>query len=181
MSTGVSLPGFDSPAVGFEQPFEMLEACHERVQRSLALLERLLAYITDKGHDAQSRTAAADVLRYFDLAAPLHHDDEEVHVFPLLLEQGDDAVRAAVRLLQEDHRRMSAAWAAAREPLLRWSLRDSSGPVDTASHTALQDFAALYGTHIQTEESLVYPAARALMDAPALGDMGRQMQARRRP
>jgi len=26
--------------VGFEQPFAMLEACHERVQRTLGLLDR---------------------------------------------------------------------------------------------------------------------------------------------
>jgi len=26
-----ALPGFSTPAVGFEAPFDMLEACHERV------------------------------------------------------------------------------------------------------------------------------------------------------
>ncbi|RZJ07918.1 MAG: hemerythrin domain-containing protein, partial [Rubrivivax sp.] len=31
------------PAVGFDQPFEMLAACHDRVRRSLDLLERLHA------------------------------------------------------------------------------------------------------------------------------------------
>lgn len=41
-------PGFDSPAVGFEQPFDMLEACHERVRRSLSLLERLIAHIVER-------------------------------------------------------------------------------------------------------------------------------------
>jgi hypothetical protein len=25
-----ALPGFSTPAVGFEAPFDMLEACHER-------------------------------------------------------------------------------------------------------------------------------------------------------
>jgi hypothetical protein len=28
---GPVFPGFDTPAVGFRQPYEMLEACHERV------------------------------------------------------------------------------------------------------------------------------------------------------
>lgn len=46
-ATGVAtrptgLPGFNTPAVGFEEPFAMLEACHERVQRTLDLLQRLL-------------------------------------------------------------------------------------------------------------------------------------------
>jgi len=34
-----------TPAVGFEQPFEMLAACHERVNRMLALLERLREHL----------------------------------------------------------------------------------------------------------------------------------------
>ncbi|MEN9486198.1 MAG: hypothetical protein RJB37_4078, partial [Pseudomonadota bacterium] len=67
--THASLPGFASPAVGFDQPFEMLQACHERVERSLALLQRLVAHVRDHGHDTASRSAARDVLRYFDLAA----------------------------------------------------------------------------------------------------------------
>ena len=33
----VNLPGFQSPAVGCDEPFEMLIACHERVQRMLDL------------------------------------------------------------------------------------------------------------------------------------------------
>ena len=65
------------PAVGFDEPFEMLEACHERVQRSLALLARLIAHVDAHGHDEKSRSAAHDVLRYFELAAPHHHEDEE--------------------------------------------------------------------------------------------------------
>ena len=42
MSSSMSLPGLHSPAAGFEAPFDLLEACHERVHRSLALLGRLI-------------------------------------------------------------------------------------------------------------------------------------------
>jgi len=174
-----TLPGFDGPAVGFEQPFEMLEACHERVQRSLDLLSRLLIYIDDEGHDTQSQSAAADVLRYFDLAAPLHHADEETHVFPLLLAQGDAAQGKAVRQLQSEHRRMEALWATVRPALLRWRESACTEVPDTALRAAISEFVALYAGHIQTEEGLVFPAARAGMDAQGLADMGRQMQARR--
>ena len=69
------LPGFSSPAVGFEEPFGMLEACHARMRRSLGLLYRLVAYVGEQGHDEISRSAASDVLRYFNLAAPPHHQD----------------------------------------------------------------------------------------------------------
>lgn len=177
--SAISLPGFGSPAVGFEQPYEMLEACHERVQRSLNLLGRLVAYVDESGHDAQTRSAAADVLRYFDLAAPLHHADEEAHVFPLLLAQGDAPLRDAVRRLQADHLRMSELWSVVRLPLLRWCEIGCRDSLDDATREAIRHFRAMYDEHLATEEGLVFPAARTRMDNAALAAMSRQMQARR--
>lgn len=118
MTTRVSLPGMHTPGAGFDEPFAMLDACHDRVRRSLDLLERLRAYLQDKGCDDSARQAARDVLRYFDIAAPLHHEDEELHVFPPLLAQGgDERLAALVRQLQRDHVRMAERWAEARQPL----------------------------------------------------------------
>lgn len=177
--TATPFPGFGSPAVGFEQPYEMLEACHERVQRSLDLLGRLVAYVDEKGHDAQTRSAAVDVLRYFDIAAPLHHADEEVHVFPLLLAQDDDVLCAAVRQLQSDHLRMGALWSTVRQTLLRWREPDCTEKPDDTTREAIRRFRAMYDDHLATEEGMVFPAARARMNDIALGDMSRQMQKRR--
>lgn len=179
MPTHNALPGFDSPAVGFEQPFEMLEACHDRVRRSLALLGKLVAYVATKGHDAQSRSAAADVLRYFDLAAPLHHLDEETHVFPLLLEQGDTTVREAVLALQEDHTAMRHLWLRLRRVLLDWRDAEAPAALTTAMRADATSFSALYADHLKAEETLVFPQARSRLDATDLAAMGRQMQARR--
>jgi len=175
-----TLPGFESPAAGFEQPYEMLAACHERVQRSLDLLGRLVAYIGDKGHDLQTRSAAADVLRYFDLAAPLHHQDEELHVFPLLLAQGDTSLQATVQRLQADHRQMETLWAEVRQALLRWREPGCEEEPSAETLDAVARFRGIYAGHIEAEEGLVFPAARATMDADALQAMGREMQARRR-
>ena len=177
--TAAAFPGFDSPGVGFEQPFEMLEACHERVQRSLDLLGRLLDYVEHKGHDEQTRSAAADVLRYFDIAAPLHHEDEEVHVFPLLLAQGDAPLRAAVQRLQGEHQRMGELWAAVREALLRWRELGVTEKVDDATRSAVKSFRDIYDGHIAAEEGVVFLAARTLMDDTVLAGMGQAMRARR--
>ena len=184
-TSSVSLPGFASPAVGFDQPFEMLEACHQRVQRSLALLGRAVAHIDAHGHDAQSRAALADVVRYFEIAAPAHHEDEERHVFPALL--ADPAtppeVRAAVTRLQADHERMHAQWAVLLPVLRQW--RDA-GPdpaptpaITPADHARIDEVTALYDAHIALEESVAYPAARPLFDAAALAAAGAEMAARR--
>ena len=179
MSAGVSLPGFDSPAVGFDQPFEMLLACHDRVQRSLALLTKLIAHVEQHGHDEQSRSAAADVLRYFELAAPRHHEDEERHVFPPLLAHGSLVLRTAVRALQDDHQRMDALWTGLRPVLTGWSGPGAQGRVDARLREDATRFRALYLKHIETEEGLVYPAARKFMPADALHTMSQDMQARR--
>lgn len=178
MTTSASLPGLHSPAVGFEQPFEMLHACHDRVQRMLTLLQRLRGYLHERPCDDVARQAARDVMRYFDLAAPLHHEDEERHVFPLLLAQGSAETVALVRQLQRDHVCMTADWAAARVPLQALVAGEIHG--FTAEHGVLFDrFAERYADHIRHEECRAYPAAQRLLEPGALGAMGQEMARRR--
>ena len=180
------LPGFSAPGVGFEQPFAMLQACHERVLRTLALLARLRTHVLQHGVDDDARQAARDVLRYFDIAAPLHHQDEELHVFPLLRAATSADMQALVSQLQQDHVCMTADWAAARAPLQTLVDQGAQGggagqpfffsPQDTV---ALDRFASRYGDHIAAEEGLAYPAAMQLLPNTALAAMGREMAARR--
>jgi len=169
------LPG---PAAGFEQPFEMLEACHERVQRMLALLERLREYLPGHGADRSARDAARDVMRYFDQAAPQHHRDEELHVFPPLLARGDAETVALVQRLQQDHRAMESRWQEARRALAAIEAGElqSLAPADEA---ALDAFASLYDGHIEAEEAIAYPAAAGMLDDPAQRAMGEEMMRRR--
>jgi len=169
------LPG---PAPGFEQPFEMLEACHERVHRMLDLLERLREHLAEQGADRSARDAARDVMRYFDQAAPHHHRDEELHVFPPLLARGDADTAALVRRLQHDHVQMEAAWQAARQVLA--AIEDGRlAALESADAAALDAFAGLYDGHIEAEEAIAYPAAAALLDQPAQAAMGAEMMRRR--
>jgi hemerythrin-like domain-containing protein len=167
-----------APAAGFEQPFEMLEACHQRVDRMLTLLERLRAHLREHGADVQACQAARDVMRYFDLAAPQHHRDEELHVFPRLLLEGDPAVVPVVQRLQQEHRTMEAGWAAARQVLARIAAGELQRP--TAGDDAILDaFAGLYADHMAAEEGIAYPRARALMDDAEVAEAGREMMRRR--
>ncbi len=167
-----------APAAGFEQPFEMLEACHERVQRMLALLARLREHMRGHGADDQARQAARDVMRYFDLAAPEHHRDEELHVFPPLLAQRDPATVAVVVRLQQDHLKMESRWAEARAVLLAVA----AGKLQALAQqddAALDGFASLYASHIEAEEQIAYPAAVVLLAGEALREMSRDMMQRR--
>ena len=177
-SIGSALPGHLSPDAGFEAPFDMLTACHERVHRMLRLLDRLQQHLADRGWDSQAADAARDVMRYFDQAAPLHHEDEELHVFPPLLAGGDAALTDLVRQLQRDHVLMAERWAAARVGLQ--ALADGAVQAFTPQHeTALDRFAQCYDDHLRHEDDRIYPAARALLDDPAQQSMGQEMARRR--
>jgi hemerythrin-like domain-containing protein len=175
-----AFPGFDSPAVGFDAPFEMLAACHDRMRRSLGLLNRLVGHVDEHGHGETSRSAASDILRYFDLAAPLHHQDEELHVFPLL-SGGDDAVLAeTIARLQSDHREMESLWERLRTLLGTWSRADALGVASDAARADVSAFAERYAAHLQIEERIVFPAARSRIGALRLSTMAADMQQRRR-
>lgn len=162
---------FSSPSVGFEAPFEMLEACHERVERMLKLLERLDAYLSDNEADTTAQQAATDVMRYFDLAAPHHHEDEERHVLPRLRALGHEAL--ADRLAAE-HRRMNEAWAVLRGQLVALQLGQKP------STERWPDFVALYRAHIVLEEGEAFLLSAAGLDEGALAAMGQEMEGRRR-
>lgn len=176
----MAFPGFDTPAVGFDQPFELLAACHERVRCSLGLLDRLIVHIDHYGHDANARSAASDVLRYFDLAAPLHHQDEELHVFPLLTGGQDTDLAATVAALHADHVHMQTLWDDLRTTLCAWARPCATGVIGAAARHQAAEFARLSLAHVQTEERVVFPAARARIGATRLARMAADMQGRRR-
>lgn len=167
------------PAVGFELPFEMLGACHERVERTLRLLERLAQHLQAQGEVGPAQSAARDILRYFDLAAPLHHEDEEKHVFPPLIAGPDPAVAALARALQQEHGQLAQAWQALRVDLQQVGQATSPWPLSESGAQTWQAFADQYRAHLQREDQLVYPVAQALLDAPTCALMGREMAARR--
>jgi hemerythrin-like domain-containing protein len=161
----------NAPAVGFDQPFELLQACHDRVHRTLGLLLRLGEHLQTVGPDQQAQEAAADVLRYFDIAAPHHHEDEERHVLPRLRKLGQ--VDLADRLASE-HRQMNAAYQAIRIELV--ALRDQAV---CPTGAGWQAFADLYRAHIELEESSAYPPVRDKALAADLAKMGADMSERR--
>ena len=166
-----------SPAAGFDQPFEMLAACHERVERMLVLLLKLADHLPTHGADDQARSAAHDVMRYFDIAGPAHHEDEERHVFPTLLKQPGAPLRPLVRRLQAEHHAMTQQWQAVRADLA--AVEAGQGELLAETLARWQAFAALYRGHIDAEDGQAYLAAQARLDDAALAGMGREMATRR--
>ncbi|MFO1251420.1 MAG: hemerythrin domain-containing protein [Inhella sp.] len=110
------------------------------------------------------------MLRYFEIAAPHHHEDEERHVLPRLRAQGLDELADRIAA---DHQRMHGAWLPLRDQL--FAVRRAQHP-DCAEWPA---FCALYRAHIQLEEGQAFPAAAARCDAGELQAMGAEMAGRR--
>ena len=157
----------DTDASGFDEPFGMLAACHDRLRRSLRLLERLRKYLAGNAVDEQARQAALEVLRYFTVAAPLHHEDEERHVVPLLRLSGERALGEVSLQLMQDHEQIRLVWRAL-EPLLREVLRGESPHAGRLADMA-RTFVRMNESHLEFERDVVFPQARELQgrDRPA--------------
>jgi hemerythrin-like domain-containing protein len=171
---------FDAPAT-FDDPFEMLLACHERIEKQLETLKRLRAHVDSKGAvDAEASVAAQSVLRYFREAAPRHHADEEVDLFPLLESRiADGAEAARFRALRDslaaDHRRLEDAWARLRKPLEAIG----EGLARTLPPEEVRDFTDSYARHIHTEETILRAFFDRWLDEGDRVRLGRAMAARR--
>jgi hemerythrin-like domain-containing protein len=176
----VNLPGFQSPAVGYDEPFEMLIVCHERVQRMLDLLDRARMHALTKGCDANLNSAFTDVMRYFDLAAPQHHLDEELHVFPIVLAKGNQSQKELVALLIQDHETMAHLWQSVRSILSEVLQTPRDLPVFSHRDNALiDDFRNAYAKHISNEELSIYPASTEYMTQNDFASMSEEMKVRR--
>lgn len=175
----LGLPGHHAPAVGFEVPLEMLVACHGRVQDQCETLRRLGVHLRQHGADLRARQAAAAVMRYFDTAARHHHADEEVDLFPALLESmaGADAVglRELTTALMADHRELEHRWSELRRQLEQVAAGDAA----SLAGGAVTDFVDRYQRHIAREESELLPMAQRLLSDEELDRIGLAMRVRR--
>lgn len=175
----ISLPGKSEHGASFEVPLEMLSACHRRVEQQCATLRRLVPHLAQRGVDAAARSAATAVMRYFDTAAQDHHADEEVDLFPALIESmaGSDAVclHEIVDALTDDHRRLEAHWRHVRARL------QAIAAGEPAALTAddVEPLITLYERHIEREDKELLPMAARLLSDDALEHVGRAMRERR--
>jgi iron-sulfur cluster repair protein YtfE (RIC family) len=162
------------PGPSFDEPLEMLAACHERIEAQLATLERLAPHVADKGWDAEAKAAGQAVLRYFDTSGRLHHQDEDHDLFPLLRAKAAAAGRveiaAAIEELEREHATMDRQWANLREKLTGTAKLDGE---------EVSRFAWLYRRHMDREGAAVLPFAREALQPAERAQLGGRMAARR--
>jgi pyridoxamine 5'-phosphate oxidase len=167
------------PAPDFGQPVAVLKHCHGRIRKQLATMEKLLSHLPEHGADQQARQAATAVLRYFEKAAHLHHDDEEQDLIPMLraVAQGEDAatLQALAPVILQDHKDMDAMWQDLHEQLS--AIADGSGA--QLSTSMVQRFTQRYLGHMEREEGTMAPMAMRLFSPQQMAQLGQAMQRRR--
>ncbi|QEL56932.1 hemerythrin domain-containing protein [Chromobacterium paludis] len=163
-----------SAAPSFDQPLEMLLACHDKIRRFCDLLDKLPPYIEEHGVDQAARNTIDDVVRYFDVAGPAHHTDEEEELFPLIEERVPTAA-SRLEQLSAEHGYLHSCWNAIRDDLI--ALRD--GGIKQISKSELQEFARQYREHAATEEAWLFPTAASTLSAEELKQAGAHMAERR--
>lgn len=172
---------FRTPGAGFDQPLDLWQACHERVLRMCTLLQRLQEHLATRGVDGDAKITAVSVLRYFDEAAPRHHEDEELDLFPGLLAhlkpglERDEGLRRALELLRQDHRDMDGLWRILRVPLAEIA----AGRQAVLDDAVIGLFVSRYRSHCEVEDTVLAPALRRLLTEREITALTRSMAARR--
>ncbi len=173
---------FRTPAAGFDQPLELWLACHDRVRRMTGLLERLHEHLKEHGANDAAKVTATTIRRYFEEAAPRHHEDEEVDLFPLLRRllpqkapQDERTVIDALQRLESDHVELGKVWQRLR-PALQAIESGEAAPLE---RDLVQRFASGYRQHCEIEDTVIAAALRRCLDDSDLDAVGQAMAERR--
>jgi len=159
---------------GFDQPLALLRACHTKILAHCELLEHLVANLGDTGKETENRSAARQVMTYFSTSARLHHKDEEIDLFPLLMRQ---SLKLAdlVHGLKQEHMELDTLWESIAADLKRLQ--------DVTDRAALADrvhaFCELNRRHVRRENMEFLPRAESILSSQQLKDLGAAMAARR--
>lgn len=140
--------------------FEVLDDMHGRILQALADLQRLVERIEGDDADEAVRNEARALRTFFNAHARQHHENEESHVFPGLLDSGDVELVGHVRRLQQDHGWLEVDWNEI-EPMLDAFAEGISADAESL-RVAVKVYVELYRDHIALEEGVVYPRARQL-------------------
>jgi hemerythrin-like domain-containing protein len=144
--------------------FEALDSCHIQIQSHLDELSTLCDQIAEGSLTPDARKNAVAIEIFFSTAARSHHAIEEEDVFPSLLQSDNPETVAKVRDLIEDHFWIEKYWLDLA-PMLRAIGNGADDAITVKLPKAVKLFHDLCSYHIECEESMIYPEAKAVMNA----------------
>ncbi|TDQ59774.1 hemerythrin HHE cation binding domain-containing protein [Mesocricetibacter intestinalis] len=155
------------------QPLDMLYACHTKVKNFCRQLQKLPDYLEQQGMTAALERDIAQILTYFNQAAPLHHEDEEKDFFPALIKHYPQA-QEEIERLEQQHIMLHRNWSLLSAQLL--ALKE--GKRSDIDAELIKAFIAGYDSHIAIEEPL-FELGKKYLSATELNAMGKIMSKRR--
>lgn len=166
-------------APDFSQPIAVLKHCHDRIRKQLQTLQNLLGHLPKHGADVEAQKAAQAVLKYFNHAAHLHHEDEEQNLIPMLQATARDAdavlLAELVPAILAGHQQMEQDWSTIKPQLEQIA----NGASSTLSASDVARFCDTYAAHMVVEENHIAPMAKRLFSAEQMAQLGSAMQVRR--
>ncbi len=154
-----------------DNPLSILFACHQKISRFCLQLSALPDYLQANGVDEMLKRDVAQIIRYFTVAAPLHHMDESEDLFPALILAHPDSKTIIQQLLAE-HDLAEKAWQDLHKQLLFLDKQND--------WQALYFFVQLYQNHMEIEETVFHTALQVLPE-DALVQIEKAMRSRRMP
>jgi len=146
-----------APATGFEAQ----DVCHQQMLVHLSMLSELAQHIDRVGIDDDAQRRAGVIESFFSGTSRQHHADEEKNIFPPLLAGSNAELAELVKVLQQDHCWIEEDWLELA-PQLR-AIASGNNWIDSAEFQHNTEiFLTLTRGHIELEEKMIYPEARAL-------------------
>lgn len=164
-----------------ETPLADFSRCHAGILAQLQEFSELPALMTAA---TKARAVAVGTLTLFEHAVLAHHGDEESELFPAVLRwakpgEEHDRVKAMVRQLTTEHRRIETLWKA------------QSAAVDAAAHgkpadlnkAATLNLVKAYADHALFEEQQFLPLASEILsrDGDHMASLGMSLHMRHAP
>lgn len=156
------------------EPIEMLYACHSKVKRFCKQLTILPDYLAEHGINQAVKNDVQQIINYFNISAPLHHEDEECDFFPMLAKAQPQA-QADIDELERQHIAIHENWAKLSvqlEELL-------AGKRDNIDPELIKAYVKAYEIHISIEEPL-FELGKATLAEDELKEIGQMMADRRK-
>ena len=157
----------------WNEPVDMLYACHSKVKRFCKQLQILPDYVEKNGINQAVQNDVQIILNYFNIAAKLHHQDEEDDFFPALLKYAPQA-QADVNELERQHEILHSNWDRLAQQLKDLLAKNR----ENIDRTLIADFVAGYDKHIALEEPL-FELGKEFVPQAELTELGKIMFARR--
>ncbi len=178
----MSIPVSNMPEEDFTDPLARLQDSHRRIERFLELTQNI-ALRTNRLSDSTDREHLRLALRYLRNGPRVHSDDEEMSLFPRLRQlRSNDCLLVAATIddLEKEHNVAAHSHRNIEELFERWL---NSGPLNQGHYVQIvqmtNSLREAYRSHIEYEDTVLFPLASSLLTAEQLSIIGSEMLDRR--